>query len=182
MSKMKLDLFMKLFISSFSVIIFISLSACNKQTEQVQTLETKKEVLSDSLKKTGFILGIIKDDNREFLMVDTVQVIKNNDTDYSAKQDQKKESLDAQSIVLNGFTIINSKKDSTKLLIDKNTEIVFQTFSFDSTGNFKFNEKLNYETFMNLLSSKDFDRFRNIPFKFVIKNDTSISIKEIYIP
>ena len=78
--------------------------------------------------------------------------------------------------------IINTVKDSTKLKIDEGIKIIFQTFSFDSTGNFNFNQNLDYPTLIKLISSKDMDRFRNIPFKFEIKNGITISIKEIYIP
>lgn len=178
---MKLNFSIKFYIAVLGVAGLL-FSACSKQTEHVQTIERKQEVATDSLQKTGFMECIIKDGDKEFMIIDTMQLIKNTDNDYSAKQYQKKESLNTHSIVLDGFTIINSEKDSTRIQIDNNTEIVFQTFSFDSTGNFKFNEKLSYGTFVNLISSKDFDRFRTIPFKFIIKNGTALLIEEIYIP
>lgn len=148
--------FLSIFI--FSVIFIYSFSACNKQMDEVKKNDTPKKVVSDSMQnKTGFIVEYLKNGNNEFLIVDTIQIV-------------------------NSIDFINPIKDSTKLVINKNTEITFQTFSFDSTGNFNFNQKLDYPTFIKLLSSKDMDRFRNIPFKFEIKNGITIFIKEIYIP
>ena len=142
----------------FSAIFIYSFSACNKQMEEVKKNDTTPKVVFDSLQnKTGFIVEYLKNGNDEFLIVDTIQIV--NDIDF-----------------------INPVKDSTKLKLDKNTKVVFQTFSFDSTGNFNFNQKLDYPTFIKLISSKDMDRFRNIPFKFEIKNGITIFIKEIYIP
>ena len=142
----------------FSAIFIYSFSACNKQMEEVKKNDTTPKVVFDSLQnKTGFIVEYLKNGNDESLIVDTIQIV--NDIDF-----------------------INPVKDSTKLKLDKNTKVVFQTFSFDSTGNFNFNQKLDYPTFIKLISSKDMDRFRNIPFKFEIKNGITIFIKEIYIP
>lgn len=142
----------------FSAVIFLSFLACSKQQDEKKDTAFTQKTLSDSLQdRTGYIVDYLKIGNEDFLFVDTIQSVNNID-------------------------IINTTKDSIKLKLDSNTEIIFQTLSFDSTGNFKFNEKLNYKTFINLVSSKDFDRFRNIPFKFIIKNNTALLIEEIYIP
>jgi len=153
---MNYKLFLPVFI--LSVIFIYSFSACNKQMDEVKKNDTTPKAVSDTMQnKIGLIAEYQKNGNDEFLIVDTIQIV-------------------------NSIDIINPVKDSIKIKIDNNTKVVFQTFSFDSTGNFNFNQNLDYPTFIKLISSKDMDRFRNIPFKFEIKNGITISIKEIYIP
>ncbi len=151
--------FLSVFI--FSTVFIFFFSACNKKVEEENKeneTDTPVKVISDTIEnKTGFIVEYLKNGNDEFLIVDTIQIA-------------------------NSIDFINTVKDSLILQLDKNAGIVFQTFSFDSTGNFNFNQQLDYPAFIALVSSKDMERFKNIPFVFEVKNSIIIFIKEIYIP
>jgi hypothetical protein len=163
----------KIIVALFIISCFFA--ACNQKTIEQKPIDLTAKIESDTLKITGYIIGYLNIDNAKFLIVDTIQIIKGINSENTGKIN----SINGE---LNGFITQNDAKDSTQLKILSGTKIVFQTLSYDSTGNFNFNEKLDYETFDNLVSSKEMERFRNIPFKFQINDGIILSIKEIYIP
>jgi len=73
-------------------------------------------------------------------------------------------------------------KISEEYLVNKNVHIKMQTLNYHSTGRFKFNEDVDLNKFVALFSSKEYQRYKTIPFKINISKNEIDSIIEQYIP
>lgn len=137
---------------------------------------------SVNINKAGYIIGLIEKSGKKYLQIDTVEFF----TGYEAKKaielDSKKKNYRPGIEMANGYYIRNIGKDISEFQIDDSAVITMQTFSFDSTGNFHFNEKVDYKSFINLFDSGEGNRYKQIPFRIEIKDGIILSIKEIYIP
>lgn len=170
---------------NFLLIIFLSVwtFGCIKEKSKV---EVKREVKDSNIqtmnfKCTGYIEGISQSDSVYYLKIDTIQLFTGPAAEQAYNEDKK---LNPGKItdVPQGYYIRNTKKDSIQLIVSSDADVTMQTFSYDSTGNYKFNEKISIRDFIKLVEQKDFERFKHKPFRFVIKKDNIVSIKEFYIP
>ncbi|MFA6598148.1 MAG: hypothetical protein WCS69_10525 [Ignavibacteriaceae bacterium] len=73
-------------------------------------------------------------------------------------------------------------KTNKEYLVNKNVHIKMQTLNYDSTGSFKFNEDVDLNKFVVLFPSKEYQRYKTIPFKINISKNEIDSIIEHYIP
>jgi hypothetical protein len=143
----------------------------------------RKEIVCDLPAKTfyGTIVKFSRSDKGDLLSVDTVEYFTGSKarTEFLADKKLKKIS-DTEVPTL--YYIRNSTKDTLSLLLSENSAVVLQTLSFDSTGNFKFNEKSDPADFISKLKFLDCALLKSKLFFFTILNAKIISIKEIYIP
>jgi hypothetical protein len=77
---------------------------------------------------------------------------------------------------------VNTSPGFVRWLLAPDAVFTMQTLSFDSTGNFLFNQPIAFDTLRSLFSAGSSSRFRHIPFR-IIHSDTIIySMTEEYLP
>ena len=77
---------------------------------------------------------------------------------------------------------VNSSPGFVRWFLSPDAAFTMQTLSFDSTGNFLFNQPIAFDTLRSLFPEGSSSRFRHIPFR-IIHSDTIItSVSEEYIP
>ena len=66
-------------------------------------------------------------------------------------------------------------------LIANDASFRMQTLTTDSSGNFSFNQKVDYTTIRNLFAKDVQSRFRSVPFKIIHSDSTISAICEEYV-
>lgn len=127
----------------------------------------------------GFILSACRKDNSYYVVIDTVEY-------YSGSEARKKIALEQKhnrkEVSFEGYYLKNTGVDSIRIKLPDNARVILQTFSHDSSGSYKFNERTSARKFFNLISSGEFRNPGFRVFSFDIADDEVISLKEIYIP
>jgi hypothetical protein len=172
------------FYSAFlSLIVFILVSpGCrqNVKIKQAQAdsicVQCSKDV---SFECTAFISGIDKCEEENLLKFDSIAYF-TGDAALKAYSEDKKNDKKIEPPA--GFYIRNKFIDTLSFVISDNCNIVMQTLSHGSDGNYKFNEKINSGQFTKLFTKEGINFFKQKPFKLSIVNSEIVSIKEIYIP
>lgn len=166
-----------------SLIVFISiLPGCrqNTKTKQAQTdsicVQCAKNV---SFECTAFISGLEKCEEENILKFDSIAYF-TGDAALKAYSEDKKNDKKLEPPA--GFYIRNNSIDTLGFVISDNCNIVMQTLSHGSDGNYKFNEQIDCGRFIKLFNAAEMNFFKQKPFKLRIENSEIVSIKEIYIP
>jgi hypothetical protein len=104
--------------------------------------------------------------------------------EYGKKEILKPDSDKDMIIELpDGYCYVN--RDTTRNEIHPipySTKIIMQKFSYDSDGNFRFNQVVSVDELSKEIEKKGFLKFSCSPFKIGIENHKIVSIEEIYIP
>ncbi|MGE5365300.1 MAG: hypothetical protein ACM3SM_14305 [Bacteroidota bacterium] len=171
----------------------LSITSCSPESGSGKTDATQSEKTSPdttaspsavtsaprSFHCNGYILSAYRQDKSCYVLIDTVEY-------YSGGEARKKIALEQKhnrkTESFEGFYLRNTRVDSIRIKLPDNSKIILQTFSRDSSGNYRFNERTDARKFYKLISS---DEFRNSGFKifsFDIADDKIILLKEIYIP
>ncbi|MGE5401837.1 MAG: hypothetical protein ACM3S2_15665 [Ignavibacteriales bacterium] len=158
----------------------------NKQSDQKQTdsLHSSAQPSVNTLPNfncTGYIKAVSTGMDANYVLIDTVEWFSGDDALKAYSEDKKKKITNLPDPP-QGYYIRNPKKDSLKIKISAKPEIIMQTLSYDTSGNFKFNEAISLQKFLSIFSWKDYAQFRQKPFSFEIMNGEIISVKEKYIP
>ncbi len=169
--------------SFICITFFIHLNGCVKNNETNQ--KVKKEVPTSLSKSevnfTGYIKGVIKEGSENYLIIDTVEWFSGEDAIQSFNKD-KKEGKNKIDEITNGYYIRNVKIDSLKFRMSDTAKVTMQTLSYNQSGNYNFNEKIDISKFISLLNNEEYQRFKQKLYKFQILNNEIVSIKEIYLP
>ena len=166
-----------------SLIVFVSiLPGCrqNAKSKQVQAdsicVQCSKDV---SFECTAFISGIEKCEEENIIKFDSIAYF-TGDAALKAYSEDKKNDKKLEPPA--GFYIRNKSIDTLGFVISDNCNIVMQTLSHGSDGNYKFNEQIDRGRFIKLFNTADMSFFKQKPFKLSIVNSEIVSIREIYIP
>lgn len=170
---------------AFALCSLIS-AGCSKNNEQAKT-HTDASTLTASapvlnLKCTGYIKSVIQKGDDTEVLIDTVEWFSGEEAAQKARAEDMKKLNKRSTDLPEPFYIRNTKIDSLRTSLSPGCIITMQTYSHDSTGNFRFNEPLKKETFLNIFRGKGHEALKNAPYSFDIKNSRVSSIKEIYIP
>ena len=141
-------------------------------TEKKELPKLKKA--SPEIEIVAFINDVIKKEGKILIVVDVIDYSK---SDNSANQN-KANRIDLP----NGYSIINEKIEFTRKAISDAVIITMQTLNYDDYGNFKFNEKIDFDKFEQIYLNSEYDRYKHIPFKVTLIDNRITSITEIYIP
>jgi hypothetical protein len=163
------------------MILFLSGCENNKVHHQNKNEKSSIQNIKSELNCTGYIKGVQKEGSASFLIIDTVEWF-NGEAAKKAFDKDKKEGINKKSELPDGYYIRDLKIDSLKFKVSDTTKVIMQTFSYNENGNYNFNEKIQISKFLNILSSKEFKRFKIKPYKFHIVNNEITSIAEIYLP
>jgi len=163
---------MKILYQLIIIVIFI-LSGCNKETPQNKSSDV--QLANETIEKYGFVKNIISDSGKYFAVIDFIDYLKNPDVDSTIS--------DAQKIELpNGYSYVNKEMKNEKLGIAYSVKIILQTFSYDSTGNFNFDQSVKLNDIVKALQKNKNNIFLHSPFKIELADNKVIGLTEIYIP
>ena len=151
-------------------LIVLSFSCTDKPSEE----KLKTKIVSPPIEETFYIESVFEKSGHQFVSVDMIEYSNSIDSP-DIKQKNKIE-------LPNSYYIINENIELTEMTITDSVDITMQTLSHDNYGNFKFNEKISFLTFMKIYNSEGYERYRLIPFRITHIRDEIISIDEIYIP
>lgn len=155
------------------LISIILLSGCNKDIPPKKTSEIPQ--VKEIVEKYGFVKNIISDSGKYFAEIDFIDYLKNSDIDSTIP--------DAQIIELpNGYSYVNKEVKNEKIAIVDSAKIILQTFSYDSSGNFNFNQSVKLNEIVETLKKNKDKVILHSPFRIGIDNNQIISLTEIYIP
>ncbi len=165
--------------------VFIVYLACgcheNKTQKQneISTPNVAKQSITGSF--TGFIKGIGRENSGNYLLIDTVEWFTGKEARLEYDKD-KKLFPGSKPEEPQGFYVRNLKIDSLKLGFPDDAEVIMQTLSYNKSGNFNFNQKINGIKFLALLKQNNSTQFLEKPYIFKAENNKITSVKEIYIP
>ncbi|MGE5352919.1 MAG: hypothetical protein ACM3S2_20975 [Ignavibacteriales bacterium] len=182
--------------AALSAALICSGCSQNKQSEQKQTDSLHSSAQNSSAQNssaqppvnklpdfncTGYIKAVSSGTSANYVLIDTVEFF-SGDEALKAYSEDKKKRITALPDPPQGYYIRNPRKDSLKIKISAKPEIIMQTLSYDTSGNFNFNEAISLQKFLSIFSRKDYAEFRQKPFALKIMNGEIISVKEKYIP
>ncbi len=155
------------------LIFIILLSGCDKDIPQKKSsqIQQAKEIVA----KYGFVKNIISDSGKSFVVIDFIDYMKNSDVDSAIPDNQKIEMPD-------GYSYVNKEMKNEKLEIADSAKIFLQTFSYDTSGNFNFNQSVKLSDIINALQKNKHNIFLYSPFKIEIADNKVVGLTEIYIP
>ncbi len=163
---------MKILYQLIIIVIFL-LSGCNKETPQNKSSDV--QLANETIEKYGFVKNIISDSGKYFTVIDFIDYMKNSEVDSTIS--------DAQKIELpNGYSYVNKEIKNEKLEIADSAKIILQTFSYDSTGNFNFDQSVKLNDIVKALQKNKNNIFLHSPFKIELADNKVIGLTEIYIP
>lgn len=163
---------MKILYQLIIIAIFL-LSGCNKDIPQNKLSGVQQT--KETVKKYGFVKNIISDSGKYFVVIDFIDYLKNSDVDSTISDVQKIE-------LPNGYSYVNKEMKNEKLEIADSAKIILQTFSYDSTGNFNFDQPVKLNDIVKALQKNKNNIFLHSPFKIELADNKVIGLTEIYIP
>ena len=165
-------LFNNPYLGFFALFSFLVFTISCKDTEIKELPKLKKA--PPAIEIVVYINNVIKKKGETFIVIDVIEYKKNSN---SADQN-KTNRIDFP----NGYSIINEKIEFTERAISDSVIITMQTLNYDDHGNFKFNEKTDFDKFEQIYLNPEYDRYKHIPFKVTLIDNQITSITEIYIP
>lgn len=155
------------------LIVIILISGCNKDIPQKKLSKVPQR--KDVVEIYGFVKNIISDSGKYFAEIDFIEYLKNSEIDSTIP--------DAQKIELpNGYSYVNKEIKNEKLEIADSAKIILQTFSYDSSGNFNFDQSVKLSEIVKVLQKNKNSIFLHSPFKIEIADNKVAGLTEIYIP
>ncbi|MDP3149320.1 MAG: hypothetical protein Q8N83_09360 [Ignavibacteria bacterium] len=181
-------------LSSFSKILVIILIiiplisfGCKKEAKPVHINEhdaiTELNTPQLSGVKYAYIKGIMQREENYFVSIVFIDYQLKNKTDERkrGKNLQFPDSLEVLELP-DAYFVSPRAKSPEEILLNKSAAIKMQTYSHDSTGNYKFNESIPLTKLAILFTGKEYKRFQKIPFKLTLDKNGITSITEQYIP
>jgi len=155
----------------FLGLIILTFSCTDKSAEKRSNI---KSVATAPTEGTFYIDSVYVKNDHPYAVVDMIE--------YKNKIDSSSQNMQNKIELPNGYYIINEKVEPIKKTIADSVIITMQTLNYDEYGNFKFNEKVNFNDFLKTFNMPHNKRYKHIPFRIAFANDRIISIAEIYIP
>jgi hypothetical protein len=129
-------------------------------------------------KKICYIENIFTKTGTRFVTIDTIEWFQ----DEKAVNAYKKDHPESTAPLPNGYYIRNRVVRWDTLAIADTAQFVMQSYSHDSDGNFRHNERIDFDHIARLFSETKQAQYRRIPFWIVISQGRILSIAEQYIP
>jgi hypothetical protein len=135
-----------------------------------------KEIANQSVNKIEKFYCMIKnieDKPEPFLKIDFIDYLKTS------------EALEKEKIVFelpNDSSFVNKVDLTENIFFADDVKIKMQKFSFDSDGNFKFNQSISLSDLINDFKYDKQHIYISSPFEIIVTNKKIIQLKEIYIP
>jgi len=129
-------------------------------------------------KKICYIENIFTKTGTRFVIIDTIEWFQ----DEKAVNAYKKDHPESTAPLPNGYYIRNRVVRWDTLAIADTAQFVMQSYSRDSDGNFRHNERIDFDHIARLFSETKQAQYRRIPFWIVISQGRILSIAEQYIP
>ena len=156
----------------FLLIFILLLQGCDKNN-----LQKKVEVpiTTNIVEKFCFLKDIEKENSKHYATIDFIDYLKNSDMDSTISQNQKIE-------LPNGYGYVNKEIKSEKIEITDSVKIILQTFSYNTDGNFNFNQSVELNVLEEALQKNKNNIFLQFPYKIKIAGNKIVALTEIYIP
>jgi len=169
---------------SFFVATFLG---CQNDKPQLHTHEPEPIVTAKPAEFTGekyaYLSGIIHEGESYFAIAKVAEHYAKNSAEGLNIKEKKGLSDSLEILELpDKYIILTRATIPDKFLLSQAVAITMQTFSFDSTGNYKFNEKLPVAKFLKLFNDAKYQRFKKIPFVLTFKNNVVTQVAEQYLP
>jgi hypothetical protein len=129
-------------------------------------------------KRICYIENIFTKTGTRFVTIDTIEWFQ----DEKAVNAYKKDHPESTAPLPNGYYIRNRVVRWDTLAIADTAQFVMQSYSHDSDGNFRHNERIDFDHIARLFSETKQAQYRRIPFWIVISQGRILSIAEQYIP
>lgn len=159
---------------------------CQQEKKSILFNEHDKDHPAKIEKFTGekyaLVDSVFLKEGREYISLHFLEYKIKSVNKRSAKIDEK--FPDSVNIIETpeGFYIsVKSKKHEDFTFGDK-PQVTMQTLSHNQSGNYIFNEEIDLQKFIRLLSDKNAARYKRIPFKFTLIENVIMSVKEQYLP
>lgn len=165
------------------LILIVFVTGCKKDLPSPEQSNNTQEIsLQDTTTYTltCFLKEIIKKENSQFLIVDSVTYMSRSDIE---KLEKTKENIQLlNNAKETGFYLENNESLLKELELNISTLYIMQTFSINAEGMFNFNERIKPLQFEHLVSNISKGRYAGIPFRITYRENKIIKIEEIYIP
>jgi hypothetical protein len=148
-------------------VFMLAVTACNKKPEE------KVPLPLPSIKCTtyAYIRCVYDSLGSRFIEIDTIQ------KSFPSKESGK------ENIPGTGLPVYSKRTEQAlRWVLLPNAEYTMQTLNTDSSGNFYFNQRVDYAVIRDLFSHSAKSRFRNIPFKIIHTDSLVSNIAEEYMP
>jgi hypothetical protein len=129
-------------------------------------------------RKICYIENIFTKTGTRFVTIDTIEWFQGE----KAVNAYKKDHPESTAPLPDGYYIRNRVVKWDTLAIADTAQFVMQTYSHDSEGNFRRNERIDFDHIARLFFEMKQGQYRRIPFWIVISNRRILSIAEQYIP
>ncbi len=129
-------------------------------------------------RKICYIQNIFTETGTRFVTIDIIEWLQGGE----AVNAYKKDHPESTAPLPDGYYIRDRVVRWDTLAIVDTAQFMMQTYSHDSDGNFRRNERINFDQIARLLSETKQDQYRHIPFWIVISQGRILSIAEQYIP
>lgn len=142
-----------------------------------------KKISLKTEKSFGYIKEIFSKNERQYLVFELAEWLTS--LDGTCIYEKNKNSFpDLPECNYNGFLIVKSDAEK-ELALSGNVEAFMQTLSYDSRGNYVWDEKIPLEKLEQIIENPAGDHekiYQNLPFWFEIENNEIKKITEQYLP
>lgn len=156
-----------IFFSSFTLSLTLS-SGNIQESPGIAKVEKKICYIDNVFTKTG----------TRFATIDIIEWLQGEEAGYAYKKDHPESTAPLP----NGYYIRNRVVRWDTLAIADTAQFVMQTYSHDGDGDFRHNERIDFDRIARLFSKTKQAQYRRIPFWIVISEGRIVSIAEQYIP
>jgi hypothetical protein len=155
---------------NFVLIFFVLLCSCKSEPET-----TKNEIINLHTVSKFCFINAIEFKEHALASVDFIE--------HEKLSDAIKSELGKPIIELpDGYGYFNKEEKLEFFVIADSVKIVMQKFSYDTEGNFLFNQKIILPELKEKVEKEKHPKFMASPYYVEIKGNKIILLKEIYIP
>jgi len=129
-------------------------------------------------KRICYIESIFTKTGTRFVTIDIIEWFQGERAVNAYRKDHPKSAAPLP----DGYYIRNRVVKWDTLAVSDTAQFVMQTYSHDSDGNFRPNERVGFDQIAQLFSETKQQQYRHIPFWIVISQGRILSIAEQYIP
>lgn len=129
-------------------------------------------------RKICYIENIFTKTGTRFVTIDIIEWFQGERAVNAYRNDHPKSAAPLP----DGYYIRNRVVRWDTLAIADTAQFVMQTYSHDSDGNFRSNEKVDFDQITRLFSETKQQQYKHIPFWIVISQGRILTITEQYVP
>ncbi|MCP5061124.1 MAG: hypothetical protein GY936_01495 [Ignavibacteriae bacterium] len=153
------------------MVVFL-LQTCKNEVSQNSKVSGVDIQLSE---KKCFVNNIHEKNDKIYATLNFIEYQKIMDLDSTITKNQVLE-------LPNGFCYIDEKVILENFKFSKTPSIVMQTLSYNTEGNFNFNQSIGLNELLEYFKKPESERLKFSPFKIKLKGKEIVSLEEIYIP